>query len=158
MDGVTFISFSLSDFLTFRGISIADYARELVASGQSAESCAVQNATNEFDEILPDGFETPNHFFRHIANARGENIGFIWFERRDDDVFICDFAINENQRGKGLGRESMRELERVVREMGTFKISLHVFEHNAPALALYRSMGYQASSEDSGSCFMEKMI
>ena len=158
MDNISFIPFSVSDFSAFRESSIKEYAQDLIASGQSTEADAHKAASNEFDEILPEGFCTPYHFLYHITNKQGEIIGFIWFESRENDAFICDFAINENQRRKGYGRKALTELERIVGEKGIAIISLHVFEHNIPAIALYQSMGYQVSEEGSGGCFMAKRL
>jgi RimJ/RimL family protein N-acetyltransferase len=49
----------------------------------------------------------------------------------------------EAARGKGLGRYAMRELEAKVAEAGLKRNELGVFEFNAPAIGLYRSLGYR---------------
>ena len=158
MSGISFVPFSLDDFWRYKGNSIDEYAHDLIVSGKSTESNAYKEAANEFDEILPNGLETPNQFLNYIFNTQGENVGFIWFEFGDNDVFICDFAIHQNQRKKGFGKNALHELETIAREKDMAKISLHVFEHNTDALALYESMGYQVSSRETGSCYMQKKI
>lgn len=40
----------------------------------------------------------------------------------------------------------MRLLEEHVKSMGINKITLHVFGHNQPAIALYEKMGYKTFS------------
>ncbi len=45
-------------------------------------------------------------------------------------------------RGKGIGVQAMQFLEKQVFEAGLKRIELGVFEFNAPAIALYRKMGY----------------
>ena len=158
MSSVSFVPFSLDDFLRYKVNSIDEYARDLVVSGKSTESSAVKDASDEFNEILPNELETPNQFLNRILNTQGENVGFIWFGCGENDVFIFDFAIYQNQREKGFGRNALHELERIARGQGKTEISLHVFEYNTVALALYESMGYQVSSRETGSCYMRKSI
>jgi RimJ/RimL family protein N-acetyltransferase len=46
-------------------------------------------------------------------------------------------------RGKGIGYQALQYLEQQVREQGLRRIELGVFEFNAPALAVYRKLGYR---------------
>lgn len=46
-------------------------------------------------------------------------------------------------RGKGIGRQALQYLEGEIRAEGLARIELGVFEFNAPALALYRKLGYR---------------
>jgi len=158
MSSVLFAPFSLDDFFKYKRNSIDEYAQDLIVSGKSTVSGACKDAANEFNEILPNGLETPNQFLNHIVNAQGENVGFIWFECEENDMFIVDFAIQQNQRKKGFGKNALHELERIAREKGITKISLHVFEYNTVALAMYGSMGYLVNAREPGSCYMQKNI
>jgi RimJ/RimL family protein N-acetyltransferase len=46
-------------------------------------------------------------------------------------------------RRRGVGTALMREAERWARGAGVTKLELHVFPHNAPAIALYRKLGFE---------------
>jgi RimJ/RimL family protein N-acetyltransferase len=46
-------------------------------------------------------------------------------------------------RRRGVGTALMREAERWARSTGVTKLELHVFPHNAPAIALYRKLGFK---------------
>ncbi len=46
-------------------------------------------------------------------------------------------------RGKGIGAKAMQYLENEIRAAGYYRIELGVFEYNAPAIRLYKKMGYQ---------------
>ena len=46
-------------------------------------------------------------------------------------------------RGRGLGRQALRYLEREIAAQGLGRIELGVFAFNLPALALYTKLGYQ---------------
>ncbi len=46
-------------------------------------------------------------------------------------------------RGRGIGVKAMQHLEGEIRAAGYHRIELGVFEYNAPAIRLYKKMGYQ---------------
>mgnify|MGYP002639796717 CR=1 FL=1 len=46
-------------------------------------------------------------------------------------------------RGKGIGTLAMQHLEDEIRAAGCKRIELGVFEYNAPAIRLYKKMGYK---------------
>jgi RimJ/RimL family protein N-acetyltransferase len=46
-------------------------------------------------------------------------------------------------RRQGVGTALMGEAERWARDAGVRKLELHVFPHNAPAIALYRKLGFR---------------
>ena len=51
--------------------------------------------------------------------------------------------IARGHRRRGFGRALMRAAEEWARDAGVRKLELHVFPHNAPAIALYESLGYR---------------
>lgn len=57
-------------------------------------------------------------------------------------VNIHDVVVDEKFRGKGIGRQLFAEIETVAREKDACKITLEVLSGNAPAKALYASLGY----------------
>jgi RimJ/RimL family protein N-acetyltransferase len=46
-------------------------------------------------------------------------------------------------RRRGIGRALLEQAIRWARKRGVSKLELHVFPHNAPAIALYESFGFQ---------------
>ncbi len=58
-------------------------------------------------------------------------------------AYLWDIFINEDQRGKGYGKETMRELERTARKEGARRIQLNVFSFNFIARNLYLKTSYQ---------------
>jgi ribosomal protein S18 acetylase RimI-like enzyme len=61
----------------------------------------------------------------------------------DSGHYISRVAVAPECRGKGLGRRIVGEY---VRRLGPAKVHLHVHRDNAPAIALYRSLGYAPRS------------
>ena len=69
----------------------------------------------------------PDHLYRKIA-------GTAWI----------GIVIGEaSARGIGIGAQAMRYLEEQIKQHGLKRIELGVFEFNARAIHLYRSLGYQ---------------
>ena len=51
--------------------------------------------------------------------------------------------VARGHRRRGAGRALMHAAEAWARRAGVTKIELHVFPHNAPAIALYEGLGYE---------------
>jgi len=59
-----------------------------------------------------------------------------------NSYYICGMAVDEEQRGKGIGKLLLNEAERTAHALGFSKLSLIVFEQNAGAKRLYDRHGY----------------
>ncbi|MGH3034463.1 MAG: GNAT family N-acetyltransferase [Gaiellaceae bacterium] len=51
--------------------------------------------------------------------------------------------VAQSHRRRGIGRALMQAAEEWAREAGVRTLELHVFPHNAAAIALYESLGYE---------------
>lgn len=58
----------------------------------------------------------------------------------------CGTSIEEQFRGRGLGRQAMLLAEDLARASAATSIGLNVFAHNVQARNLYSSLGYQEAS------------
>jgi ribosomal protein S18 acetylase RimI-like enzyme len=63
-----------------------------------------------------------------------------------DDCCLEDLFVEADGRGSGLGRELVDAALQRARERGCTRIDLDANEANAPALALYRSVGFDSWS------------
>jgi ribosomal protein S18 acetylase RimI-like enzyme len=82
----------------------------------------------------------------------------VWFDAEDchlEDLFVLEVA-----RGTGLGRALVTAVIERARERGCRRIELDTAEENAPALALYRSLGFRSGGEEPGryGIFMRRRI
>ena len=59
-----------------------------------------------------------------------------------EDAWLEDVFVRESARGSGLGRALVAAAIERARERGCVRIELDVDEANAPALTLYRSLGF----------------
>jgi ribosomal protein S18 acetylase RimI-like enzyme len=131
--------------------TIPEYAAENVAAGYWSEEEALERSRKAFANLLPQGVKTENNYlFRIQLEESGDKIGMIWMKHETPRPhgFIYDIALDEEQRGKGYGKQTMLALEEVARELGLKTIGLHVFANNMAAMKLYKGMGYEVTSQN----------
>lgn len=146
---VTLLPMTAEHYAEYLERSIADYARDKVKAGNWSQEESLERSRREFHILLPDGLSTPNHFlFTIVTQADGKAVGEAWIAFRPEkkNVYIYDFRLHDNNRGKGLGRAALRLLDQKALELGAKDISLHVFGNNTVAWALYENSGYLATN------------
>ncbi len=65
-------------------------------------------------------------------------------------AFLYEIVLDEEVRGRGLGRAALRAVEAEARSRGMEKLQLNVFGGNEVARSLYRSEGYAELSVSMG--------
>jgi ribosomal protein S18 acetylase RimI-like enzyme len=97
--------------------------------------------------VVPGLAATPGAF-SVLARIDGEPVGlancffaFSTFAARPL-VNIHDVVVDPRFRGTGIGRALFSAIEAIAREGGACKVTLEVLSGNAPARALYASLGY----------------
>lgn len=103
--------------------------------------------------ILKDSLEKEGKIF--VAEDEGKLVGFVWvyIEKEPRDLmykepiytflYIGDFIVDENFRGKGIGRALLEKAQGYAREKGITQIKLHTSAKNSLAREVYRSMGFE---------------
>lgn len=76
----------------------------------------------------------------------GRIVGFAELRRVLDHAEILNLAVEPGRRRLGIGKSLLRDSCRQVHKDGAKAISLEVRASNAPAIALYHSMGFLARS------------
>ena len=135
------------EYAAFETESMRQYADDLHQNGGLDRDQAEAKAQADFASLLPDGLATAGHTITAVERIEdGERVGRLWFAARDSNgrtvAYLYDIEIDEAWRGQGLGRATMRELEREALRQGYDVLELNVFGGNAPARALYRSLGF----------------
>lgn len=139
------------DFDMFCERSIVEYAEDKVRNGNWPAEGAPERARKEFQELLPDGLKTKDHFlYSVVEEASGEKLGILWVNVKMDTpqrpAFIFDFAIDEQFRGKGYGKQALLALDEKLLSMGAESVGLHVFGDNTIAQELYKKAGYKITN------------
>jgi ribosomal protein S18 acetylase RimI-like enzyme len=64
-----------------------------------------------------------------------------------DDCWLEDLFVRSEARGRGLGRALVRRVLERASERGCARVELDTNEDNHPAIALYESLGFSATSK-----------
>ena len=76
-------------------------------------------------------------------------------------VSVHDVAVVASHRGRGIAEAMLAEAERIAVERGAVKMTLEVLSGNAPAVKLYRRIGYEGYQLDPAmgtAQFMQKWL
>lgn len=123
---------------------MAFYVDDMVRAGID-RGIAQAKADTDLPQLLPEGLATPNHFMYAIEDD-GRFAGYLWLCDRDGELghslFVYAVEIDEEFRGRGLGRAAMVFAENEAQRLGIAKVALNVFGGNEVARGLYRSLGY----------------
>jgi ribosomal protein S18 acetylase RimI-like enzyme len=129
------------------------YTADLTENGGMPPAAALAKATEDSSRAFPDGFSTPGNVVLAIEEEAAV-VGSVWFAPREQHgltyAFLFSIEIDESQRGRGLGRLAMEELETEVGRRGFARLELNVFAGNSRARSLYRSLGFAETSVHMG--------
>jgi RimJ/RimL family protein N-acetyltransferase len=123
----------------------ADFLRALVTDEETAAFLggrAAENVEGEIERSQRD----PDAFGWFVIEADGERAGCAAFERVNERSRIAEagrFVIAPSFRGRGLGVEAARALQRhLLRDLGFHRIELQIYAFNERALAHAERSGY----------------
>ncbi len=135
-------------FAWYKEHSSPNYARDKVASGEWEEDDALKQARKMFDELLPQGLETPNNYLYEIVDEWDDvTVGMLWFKLEDRGgdriAYVVDIFIKPEHQRKGHASRAFRSLESKVTDLGVSGVGLNVFGNNVQAHRLYERLGYE---------------
>lgn len=98
---------------------------------------ALSGKTPGAEVLVAEGADGSPLGFIHLHGARD-------FFTGEEHGHVSDIVVKAEAEGRGVGRALMAEAEAWARKRGYRLLSLHVFEANARARALYAHLGYRA--------------
>jgi ribosomal protein S18 acetylase RimI-like enzyme len=136
------------EFEAFERISMEDYAKERARNLDTSVEEQRAEAARQYAELLKDGLNTTGHHLWKITQEAGEAVGDLWVHVAPGGkrAFIFAISIDENQRGKGYGKQALDALEAELKPLGVTRIGLNVFADNAVAQHLYEKQGYRVTN------------
>ncbi|MGA8296839.1 MAG: GNAT family N-acetyltransferase [Acidimicrobiales bacterium] len=140
---MSFRPFERDEIEAYHASMLARFTAELEASGMSKEQ-ARSHAGQSDSLVFPGGKLAEGHYVGHVV-VDGDDVGALWLGPAEGEVdrwWIYYVEIDEEKRGRGLGREAMLLAESVARDHGATTLGLNVFGDNDIARSLYRSLGY----------------
>lgn len=149
---IAFTPMTDADFQAFLRKFIPEYAYEQTQSGNWHANEAMARAQQEIRQILPQGAKSDHQYLFNIVDTeRGqERVGMIWYTLDDfslnKKIFLSDFFILNEFRGKGYEEQALAELKDRARAAGVGRIETHVFAQNPAEVALFQNNGFQSVS------------
>lgn len=129
--------------------SLAEYATDLVAAGETPEA-AQRHAADSMRTAFPAGAPTADNAVFDLVHDADGTVGYLWIGRDSSDDstawWVWDILIETEHRGKGYGRMAMLLAEDHARAAGARTLGLSVFGHNRAARALYESVGFDVTT------------
>lgn len=116
------------------------YYQELIRAGFS-EEYARENSAEDPNNSIEFGKLQPGSFVLE-AVYQDQAIGVVWLVQKNTEWWIYDIEVDDVHRGEGLGRATLRAIERFASEQGGEKLNLSVFGFNKVARNLYESEGF----------------
>lgn len=84
-----------------------------------------------------------------VIERDGEPVGTVRLTHDGDTGGVYGFAVAPAEQGKGIGRDALRRMCRLLREEGAARVGLEVAVENERALGLYTSIGFRpVTTED----------
>lgn len=100
-----------------------------------------------------DGFGERPAFSGIVAVLDGEPVGHLLYTLGYDTdgaarfLFVIDLAVDEQARGRGIGRALMEQARALCRDAGGGLMFWSVYRNNQLALDFYRGLGAEAITE-----------
>ncbi len=140
--------------LTIRPATPADipqiltFIRELAIFEREPDAVLATEA-----DLLRDGFGPTPRFHSIIAEHDGSPAGFaLYFHsystwRGHHGIRLEDLYVTPTKRGQGIGKALLAHLARIAVNQGCPRLEWDVLEWNAPAIAVYQSIGAHILTE-----------
>jgi ribosomal protein S18 acetylase RimI-like enzyme len=147
---ITLVPMTEDEFQMYLEYSIQDYAQDRMKSGIWNEEVALGEAEQKYQQLLPQGLQTPQHYlFMVVDQQSAKKVGIIWFalheQAPEHQARIYDGKVFEEFRRRGYATQVFQLLEVQAAELGATSVSLHVFGHNTAAREVYEKLGYVAT-------------
>lgn len=150
MQEVALVPMNEDQFQRYLGAAIQRYSMENVKAGYWTKEEAGPRSEEAHLRLLPEGLVTPGVLLFVIQErGSGTEVGALLLKIEGSDPpigFIYDIFLEEEHRGKGLGKATMKAMEEMARQKGLRALYLHVFAHNPVALRLYEHSGFKVKS------------
>ena len=145
-----FVPMADEDYAAFLRKTIPEYAYDQMRAGNWMANEAAGRARAEFQQMLPQGPQTPNAYLRTILDEADQKVGLLWYfvdaNRSRKTAFLIDFFIFPEARRKGYETQAFALFEQEARSLGVERVELQVFSHKPDEVALYQNNGYTQTS------------
>ncbi|WP_433263091.1 GNAT family N-acetyltransferase [Micromonospora vinacea] len=133
-----------------RGPLEQGYAEDLVAHRGMTLEAALKRSADQIQESLPAGVATERALLR-VGRVGDTEVGWIWVTlpaaAAPEQAWIHNIEVHEEHRGRGHARRMIQLIEAELTHLGVPELGLNVFGTNTVAIGLYRSLGFEVTSQ-----------
>ncbi|MGW3619886.1 GNAT family N-acetyltransferase [Micromonospora arida] len=133
-----------------RGPLVQGYAEDLVAHRGMTPEAALERSADQIRESLPAGVATERALLR-VGRVGDTEVGWIWVTlptaAAPDQAWIHNIEVHEEHRGHGYARRMIQLIEVELAQLKVPELGLNVFGSNTVAIGLYRSLGFEVTSQ-----------
>ncbi|MET8357992.1 GNAT family N-acetyltransferase [Micromonospora sp. NPDC005171] len=129
------------------------YAEDLVAHRGMSPEAALERSVDQIRESLPAGVATEGALLR-VGRVGDTEVGWIWVTlpgatttAGSERAWIHNIEVHEEHRGRGYARRMIQLIEAELAQLGVPELGLNVFGTNTVAIGLYRSLGFEVTSQ-----------
>ncbi len=126
------------------------YAEDLVAHRGMTPEAARERSVTQIGESLPAGAATEGALLR-LARVGDTEVGWIWVTLPTAaaplQAWIHNIEVHPAHRGRGYARRMIQLIEVELANLGVPELGLNVFGTNTVAIGLYRSLGFEVTSQ-----------
>ncbi|MEU7584816.1 N-acetyltransferase [Micromonospora sp. NPDC049230] len=126
------------------------YAEDLVVNRGLTPEAALERSVSQIRESLPAGAATEGALLR-LGRVDDTEIGWIWVmlpaATAPRQAWIHNIEVHPAHRGRGYARRMIQLIEAELAQLNVPELGLNVFGSNAVAIGLYRSLGFEVTSQ-----------
>ncbi len=145
---IQLIPMNEDDFKNFIILTDEEHARERMKTDFQTYEEALAITKSIRIKMLSSGLNTPKHFFFNTIDDSKKTLGSVWLcmNTESSEAFLYYIYIQENERRKGYGKQTMLAIEKLATENGVKVMWLNVFGHNHGARKLYEGCGFNEAA------------
>lgn len=137
---VLFQSVEPAEIQSLQNSMITFYAQELVQAGLFENEISAKEAA--LIEWGQQDIESQVFYFYLSSSDCDVRYGHLIFSIKDQIAYLEAIYLQEDYRGRGLGKQIMHRFETLLNKMGVKVVRLFVFDHNKVAVEFYTKSGY----------------
>ncbi|MET7666858.1 GNAT family N-acetyltransferase [Micromonospora luteifusca] len=126
------------------------YAEDLVVHRGFTPEAARERSASQIRESLPAGAATEGALLR-VGRVGDTEVGWIWVTlptaAAPRQAWIHNIEVHPEHRGRGYARRMIQLIEAELAQREVPELGLNVFGTNTVAIGLYRSLGFEVTSQ-----------
>ena len=124
---------------------LAEFYKKNIDSCSYIDNFTLEDANLKIDSLIEHVYNKKAIVYGYFDEC--SLVGYIWaYEHKYRDerrVYVSEVRVEENYRGKGIGRMLLHAIQDTAVEMGFKALYIHAEASNSGAIRLYENEGYE---------------